>query len=283
MIAAAALQKQITRDFAPIWGIDADVAAFEDLSDVPLGYWPVIISKDIHINAQGIHLNERTGQPFALVRFSENWTLTTSHECLEMLADPSGNRIQAGNSIIGGSRVAYLVEVCDPCEAVDFAYSVNGVLVSDFYTPNFFDPVKVSNVRYSFTGAITEPRQILDGGYLSWIEPENQRLCQMFSGQPEPKCHPLRNGVANLRRYSDDRSAEHRMEAMTRRGVPKKKNLLLTGTIPQVKDYPPTDKLDKALQANAETIRRLISEFPKLGADSGLASFPKGGGDTGLR
>src|SRR5262249_37414244 len=138
-VAAAAIQKQITRDFGPIWELDADVAAFGELSDVPLGYWPIVIREDIRIDAQGIHLNKQNGQPFALVQFSKNWTLTTSHECLEMLADPSGNRTQAGNSIKAGQgRVAYVVEVCDPCEAARFAYSVNGVLVSDFYTPNFF-------------------------------------------------------------------------------------------------------------------------------------------------
>jgi hypothetical protein len=45
---------------------------------------------------------------------------------------------------------------------------VNGILVSDFYTPHYFDPIAASGVRYSFTGAITQPRQVLRGGYLSW-------------------------------------------------------------------------------------------------------------------
>lgn len=49
--------------------------------------------------------------------------------------------------------------------------TVNGVLVSDFYTPHFFDPVKNASVRYSFTGAIDKPRQVLRGGYISWHNP----------------------------------------------------------------------------------------------------------------
>ncbi|MFZ0208492.1 MAG: hypothetical protein WAL59_20700 [Roseiarcus sp.] len=40
--------------------------------------------------------------------------------------------------------------------------------MSDFYTPNYFDPVRAAGVRYSYTGAITSPRQVLKGGYLSW-------------------------------------------------------------------------------------------------------------------
>ena len=57
---AAALQKQVTRDFGPIWEIDADVSAFGRLSHVPLEYWPIVIRDDIHMDAQGIHLNEET-------------------------------------------------------------------------------------------------------------------------------------------------------------------------------------------------------------------------------
>ena len=47
---------------------------------------------------------------------------------------------------------------------------MNGVLVSDFYTPHYFDPMKAPGVRYSFTGKITGPRVVLRGGYLSWKE-----------------------------------------------------------------------------------------------------------------
>ena len=35
---SAALQKQVTRDFGPIWSVTATVDGFADLSDVPLGY-----------------------------------------------------------------------------------------------------------------------------------------------------------------------------------------------------------------------------------------------------
>src|SRR5262249_42939044 len=97
------------------------------------------------------------------------WSLTASHEALEMLVDPFGNRLMAGDSPKPDQgRVEFLVEVCDPSEAAEYAYTVNGILVADFYTPKYFDPVFAPGIRYSFTGAITEPRQVLPGGYLSW-------------------------------------------------------------------------------------------------------------------
>jgi hypothetical protein len=171
-VVSAALQKQLMRDFSPVWEIQASVDAFVQLEDVPIGYWPVMIRSDIgYAGAAGIHLDNE-GQPFGLVQWSSTWPLTTSHEILEMLVDPDGNQLRASKSIKKGQgRVQYLVEVCDPSEADQFGYSVNGITLSDFYTPHFFDPVASSSVRYSFTGAITKPRQVLKDGYLSWLDP----------------------------------------------------------------------------------------------------------------
>src|SRR5207253_841321 len=76
--ASAALQKQLTRDFNPIWQVQATIDAFASLDDVPLTYWPILIQQDIHMNAGGVHL-DKNGQPFALVRYSNQWTLTASH------------------------------------------------------------------------------------------------------------------------------------------------------------------------------------------------------------
>jgi len=169
---SAALQKQATRDLGPIWDVAATVDPFEKLEDVPVGYWLMRVMDDINVaGAAGIH-EDKDGQPFALITASANldgWSLTASHEAFEMLVDPFGNRVVAGDSPKPDQgRASFLVEVCDPSEASDYAYSVNGILVSDFYTPDFFAPVKAAGVRYSFTGALTEPRQVLPGGYLSW-------------------------------------------------------------------------------------------------------------------
>lgn len=161
----AAIQKQVHRDFAAPWGVDAIVSAFAKLEDVPIDYWPVKIVQNVQ-DAAGYH-EDKDGQPYALVEASADWSVTTSHEVLEMLADPWGRNMVAGPSPKKGQgRVRFLVEVCDPSEAS--TYSVNEVTVSDFYLPSFFEPVHVPGTRYSYTGVIHKPRQILQGGYLSW-------------------------------------------------------------------------------------------------------------------
>jgi hypothetical protein len=175
----AALQRQAIRDFRPVWDVEATVDWFPRLEDVPLGYWPMIVKTDIDVpGAAGIHL-DKDGQPFALITMSDSWSLTASHELLEMLADPFGNRVVPGQSPKRDQgRVEFLVEVCDPSEADEFGYTVNDILVSDFYTPQFFDPVRADGVRYSFTSAITEPRTILRGGYISFRDPVSNHWWQ---------------------------------------------------------------------------------------------------------
>jgi hypothetical protein len=178
---AAALDKQVTRDFGPRWGVLATVDPVFSLEDIPVGYWPLILRDRIKApGADGFH-KDRFGQPLALMALTDSWSLTASHECLEMLADPFGDRMIPGPSIKRGEgRVSYLVEVCDPPESDEFAYTVNDVLVSDFITPAYYDPVKVDGVRYSFTGAIERPRQVLEGGYISWRNQTNEHIEQLI-------------------------------------------------------------------------------------------------------
>jgi hypothetical protein len=206
---AAALQRQVTRDFAPVWDVSATLDAFARLEDVPLGYWPMIIVPDVQ-GAAGIHL-DKDGQPFALIEMSDSWSLTASHEMLEMLGDPFGDRMVPGPSIKRGQgRVEFLVEVCDPSEAAEFGYTVNDILVSDFYTPRYFDPVRSVATRYSFTGAIERPRQVLRGGYLSWHEPNTDRWWQQVWFGPRKQYRDLgvfdRAQHGSLRAFIDSKT-----------------------------------------------------------------------------
>ena len=175
---AAALQVQVTRDFAPLWHVDATVSAFA-FDDVPIGYWPIIVQDVIEeCGAAGVHRTEDDEAPYVLVRHGPTWSLTASHELLELLADPTGARRIRGDipGQFQGNRqgrhhgpVQYLLEVCAPCEDIATAYGIDGVVVSDFCTPAYFASCEQSSGRYSFSGSIRKPLQVLANGYLTWF------------------------------------------------------------------------------------------------------------------
>jgi len=180
-------------------------------------------------SAAGFHLDQH-GQPYVDVLWSADWSLTASHECLEMLVDPFGHQLASGMSVKPGQgRVTYLVEVCDPCEARQFAYTINtGLsgeekLVSDFYTPSYFDPVPAaSGVRYSYRGNIAAPRQVLIGGYLTWRNPADGHIWQVFG--PAGMGHFVDRGSGMLNRErSDGMAFSTRIRSATAK-LPKRKS-----------------------------------------------------------
>ncbi len=212
MAVAAAVQRQIVRDFSPVWGVSATVEPFSRLDQVPTGYWPIVLRDDAPgQNALGMHLDNR-GQPLSLVQAVNIWSVSASHEALEMLADPYGNRLVPGGSLRPGQGVVeYLVEVADPVQSSANAYSVNGILVSDFVTPDYFqDPAPVAGATYSFTGAVRRPRDVADGGTATWRDPISTHWWQAERDSGRlvfTDLGVLQGGAVGLRRLVDDKTA----------------------------------------------------------------------------
>jgi len=218
---AAALTIQVTRDLPQFWNVQATVTYQPNASKIPAGVWPVFLVKTLPPGEGGFHLDQQN-QPYAKVIASpgsDEWTIDASHETLEMLVDPNGNRLQPSTSIQiengkivdGTGQFAYLVEACDPCEADNFAYPIQGVAVSDFLTPHFYDPVVTPGTRYSFTGAIKAPRQILPGGYISWVNQQTSEIQQLLWVDPTKAPKIVNLGPASgasLREWVDNYMAE---------------------------------------------------------------------------
>ena len=214
---AAALTIQVMRDLTQFWTVHATVSVLPDPAKIPAGVWPVFLVKRLPPDEGGFHLDKHN-QPYAKViasASSEEWTIDASHEVLEMLVDPYGNRLQNSTSIEvkgrkiqdGTGQFGYLVEACDPCEADKFSYGINGIAVSDFITPHFYDPIVTSGTRYSFTGAIKAPRQILPGGYISWVNHQTDQMQQLLYVDPLKPPSIVNLGPAppglSLRAYMD--------------------------------------------------------------------------------
>lgn len=209
---AAVLQKQATRDFQPIWGVQSVVAAFP-ANAVPPHYSPVLIKRDLNEpGALGYHTTTH-GQPISYVQYDQNWPLTCSHELLEMLADPFGYRKWLAASPDGsGEKVKILIEVCDPVEDDRFAYDIDGVKVSDFALPSWYHTAHRFDGRYSFTGAAQKPRTLREGGYVSWEKLDGSWWQQTFFGSG-----PSTRKLGKLEEFArDDESLREAIDRVTR-------------------------------------------------------------------
>jgi hypothetical protein len=171
------LQIQLDRDFAPIWGVHAVVQALDRAENVPAHAWPMTILDQSDVGL-GVHL-DKNGKPFAEIQKGDDWSITASHEMLEMLVDPLGHKLRSDPDIDPASdrhQVQYLVEVGDPCEI--FAYSINGINVSDFITPEFYDTNAAPGALFDFLGRLAKALDVPEGCYISWIDPEDGRWHQ---------------------------------------------------------------------------------------------------------
>ena len=170
--ALPALQTQIHRDFAPVWGIDADLTFVPSDTKPPKGYWWVVVLDDSdEAGALGYHDLTDEGLPLGKVfagtdkLLGLSWTVTASHEILEMLDDPNINLmayVQNGMEIL-----LFSYEVCDPCEKDELGYKINGTMVSDFVYPAWFESFwKKDETQFDFRKKIHNPFDILPGGYI---------------------------------------------------------------------------------------------------------------------
>ena len=168
-----ALQTQVNRDFGPVWGCDADLGFVPSGAMPPAGaWWLVVLDNSDQAGALGYHDLTSEGLPLGKIfagtdlAYGYRWTITTSHELLEMLADPDINLtvFVQPNAISG---LLYMHEVCDACEADQYGYAIDGVQVSDFVFPAWFESFRTNgSVVFDQGNLITQPFQLLPGGYI---------------------------------------------------------------------------------------------------------------------
>ena len=120
--AVADLQTQVSRDFAAAWGRDAALAFVPSGSQPASGsWWLAILDNSDQAGALGYHDLTNEGLPLGKIfagtdkQFGANWTVTASHELLEMLADPDVNLTAFVQSSDTTGRL-YAYEVADACE-----------------------------------------------------------------------------------------------------------------------------------------------------------------------
>ena len=166
-----ALQKQVSCDFKAYWDLGCSLTMLPKGQLVTHGWWQVVTADTPdQAGALGYHEMSSTGTPLGKIfaRFEiangSSWTVTLSHELLEMLADPWINWCA-----VGSDSQVYALEVCDPVEADEVGYEIDGVLVSDFITPAWFEPTDAD--RLDFKQRVSRQLELARGGYISILDP----------------------------------------------------------------------------------------------------------------
>ncbi|MBA4849502.1 hypothetical protein [Emticicia sp. BO119] len=185
--AIAAFQIQVDRDLFPAYGKEAKINYYSTQSDAPAGTWLTwivdsmdteglngyhfidnISSKIVGTGIKGYAVGNNSGNPFGLVKYSANWTITCSHEVLEKLVNPYIKiQVKLDADGDGVSDEELLMEIADPVQAN--AYEIDGVKVSNFVYPAYYsDLAAVPGRKYDYMGIITRPKEIAEGGYFSF-------------------------------------------------------------------------------------------------------------------
>lgn len=186
-----ALRKQVNGEFANAWGLHARVGFVPTGHKPPPGSWQLyLLDNSDQAGALGYHDLTPEGLPAGKVfaatdkQYGLSWTVTASHELLEMLADPLIN-LGAFTQDAQGNVQIYAWEDCDACEADELGYQIDGIHVSDFVHPEFFNPSAPAGTKLDHMGHITHPFEIAPGGYLSVWSPGGG-WTQLHGDKPKP-------------------------------------------------------------------------------------------------
>lgn len=203
--ATADLQTQVSRDFAAAWGIDADLTFVPSGSQPADGtWWLSILDNADQAGALGYHDTTNEGLPLGKVfaatdkEFGAHWTVTASHELLEMLRDPDINLtalVQENDTTVK----LYAYEVADACEADTYGYTIGNTLVSDFVYPAWFESFSPAGTKLDQQGQIHKPFEILPGGYISVLDITSSTGWQQVTGQKALSSYSSRAHVGSRR------------------------------------------------------------------------------------
>lgn len=156
----AAMQVYVDQFVAPAWKVQASLTLAAKPIPGMAGF--VFLDDADSPGALAYHTVEDS-MPIAKVFVrtvqgaGESLSVSASHELVEMLVDPG--TVSIATALDG---TVYALEAADPCEEISFL--VNGVAMSDFVLPAYFDPHATVG-PFDHCGVIQGPFTLAAGGY----------------------------------------------------------------------------------------------------------------------
>jgi len=192
--AIRAINRQVSEDFEPYWSMGAVLRLegrskkrFSTNNIVDMRGDGILYIKDKAGKADiddtlGFHDKNYRGIPFGVVftdlseKLGENWTVTLSHEALEIIADPEVNLLVAGpHPKDEDVEVFYWYEMCDAVQ--NETYLIDRIEVSNFVLPLYFTGGDEIGGRNDFLGnshdnSTLKSFNVNRGGYVGYYDPQ---------------------------------------------------------------------------------------------------------------
>jgi hypothetical protein len=199
-IAAAvpALQIQVSEHLGPRWHIDAALEFVPTGKKASSGNWHLeILDNTDYPPDSGYHNVGSDGIPYGKVfvntvrQYNDNWTITASHELLEMLVNPYVY-LAAYVPFDDDTGTFYKLEICDPVSPDSNGYTIRGIGVSDFVFPEWFSPFLATpgsdqNKQVDYCKRLTGPAPAIVPGttisVLGWRDLQSQKAVGARGGK----------------------------------------------------------------------------------------------------
>ena len=200
--AVSAVNQQVTRHFRPAWSIQGSVTLGTKNADAVM-----YLQDEADVDdALGYHDQENSGKPCGFVfpsvseAYGEPWSVTLSHEVLELLGNPHVYGYALGKHPTENRDVLYWTELCDAVQAD--TYAIGGVDVSNFVLPFYFTRSVEPGIKNDYLGTSLKSLGLNPGGYLGYYDPLSGEDETYFpaSDAKAKKRHAARQAIKGLRR-----------------------------------------------------------------------------------
>jgi hypothetical protein len=214
-----AVNRQIAGDFAPYWSLGATLRlegragrqpSRQSLADMRGDAVLYLWNRADVDGALGYHDLNHRGIPFGVVftalseQAGEHWSVTLSHEALELIADPESNLLAMGpHPAHPGRDVFHWYEMCDAVQ--DERYQLDGVDVSNFVLPLYFTGGDETGGRNDFLGRRHGGKTLRSfgvnpGGYVGFFDPKLGRMDTAEADARARRRQAIRGRVGQARR-----------------------------------------------------------------------------------
>jgi hypothetical protein len=178
--------KQLAQHVAPILGLTPAIEYVPKGGKPTYGNCPATIDDTPDVpGALGYHDEDDNAVPYIKVftisldsggevlTGDQAVSVTLSHEVLELTGDAPANRW-----VDGPGGMDYAFELCDAVEGD--TYEIDGVAVSNFVLPAWFDPKAKAGESFDYLGKLTAPFTMTAGGYMI-VRTEPGKVTQVFA------------------------------------------------------------------------------------------------------